>query len=52
MRLYVLIISLLLLTANGVKAQRTVTGTVTDTKGEPLYGVTIAVKSGKHTVVT
>jgi TonB-dependent SusC/RagA subfamily outer membrane receptor len=52
MRLYLQIISFFLLTALGVKAQRTVTGVVTDTKGEPLYGVTIAVKSGKHTAVT
>ena len=36
----------------GVFAQKTVTGTVTDTKGEPLYGVTISVKNGKHHAVT
>ena len=33
-------------------AQRTVTGTVTDTKGEPLIGVTVSVKNGKHRTVT
>ena len=35
-----------------VNAQRTLTGTVTDAKGEPLLGVTISVKSGKGTAVT
>ena len=35
-----------------IQAQRTLTGVVTDTKGEPLYGVTISMKSGKHTAVT
>ena len=33
-------------------AQRVVTGTVTDSKGEPLYGVTVTVKNGKNTAVT
>ena len=33
-------------------AQRTVTGTVTDTKGEPLIGVSVYVKNGKHRTVT
>ena len=32
--------------------QRTLTGTVTDAKGEPLFGVTISVKGGKGTAVT
>ena len=43
---------LLFLSVTGIQAQRTLTGTVTDAKGEPLYGVTIAVKSGKQTAVT
>ena len=46
MRLYLLFISFVILFAGEVKAQRMVTGTVSDTKGEPLYGVTIAVKNG------
>ena len=33
-------------------AQRNVTGTVTDTNGEPLIGVTVSVKNGKHRTVT
>lgn len=41
-----------ILLVTGGWAQRTLTGTVTDTKGEPLYGVTIHTKSGKHTAVT
>ena len=35
-----------------VEAQKTVTGTVTDTKGEPLYGVTIRESEAKNTAVT
>ena len=41
----------LLMVANAF-GQRTLTGTVTDAKGEPLLGVTISVKSGKGTAVT
>ena len=33
-------------------AQRTVSGLVTDTKGEPLIGVTVSVKNGLHRTVT
>ena len=33
-------------------AQTTVKGTVTDSKGEPMYGVTISVKNGHHHAVT
>ena len=35
-----------------VEAQKTVIGTVTDTKGEPLYGVTIRESEAKNTAVT
>jgi len=52
MRDFLLSTLLLLLVATETVAQRTLTGTVTDTKGEPLYGVTITVKSGKQTAVT
>ena len=49
-----LLLSFLLffLTATGALAQRTLTGTVTDSNGEPLYGVTVSTKSGKGTAVT
>ena len=49
-----ILLSLLLffLTIIGASAQRTLTGTVTDSKGEPLLGVTVSVKSGKGTAVT
>ena len=43
---------MLFLMAASAFAQRTLSGTVTDTKGEPLYGVTISVKNGKHRTVT
>ena len=43
---------MLFLTVTGASAQRTLTGTVTDQSGEPLLGVTIAVKNGKQTAVT
>ena len=33
-------------------AQTMVKGTVTDSKGEPMYGVTITVKNGNHHAVT
>ena len=36
----------------GTMAQTTVKGTVTDSKGEPMYGVTISVKNGNHHAVT
>ena len=52
MRAFLLTLLVWLLTVTDVQAQRTLTGTVTDTKGEPLYGVTIAVKSGKQNAVT
>ena len=38
--------------ATGIRAQKTVTGTVTDTKGEPLYGVTVRETDAKNTAVT
>ena len=49
-----LLLSFLLLffTATGALAQRTLTGTVTDSNGDPLYGVTVSTKSGKGTAVT
>ena len=49
-----LLLSFLLffLTATGASAQRTLTGTVTDSNGDPLYGVTVSTKSGKGTAVT
>ena len=49
-----LLLSFLLLffTAMGALAQRTLTGTVTDSNGDPLYGVTVSTKSGKGTAVT
>lgn len=50
-RLLLITVCFILLVTGGW-AQRTLTGTVTDTKGEPLYGVTIHTKSGKHTAVT
>ena len=43
---------MMLLIAMTTQAQKTVTGTVTDSKGEPLYGVTVTVKSGKAAAVT
>ena len=43
---------LFLLSVTGTFAQRQVTGVVTDTKGEPLIGVTVSVKNGKHRTVT
>ena len=52
MRQLLLSVILLLLTATGAVAQKTVTGTVTDSKGEPLYGVTVTAKNGKATAVT
>ena len=43
---------LLLGVVSVVEAQRTVTGVVTDTKGEPLYGVTIRENEANNTAVT
>ena len=43
---------LFLLLVVGAMAQTTVKGTVTDSKGEPMYGVTISVKNGNHHAVT
>ena len=40
------------MTSISVFAQNQIKGTVTDSKGEPMYGVTIAVKNGKQTAVT
>lgn len=51
MRTFLLFTVMLFLTVT-TQAQRTLTGTVTDTKGEPLYGVTVSVKNGKHRAVT
>ena len=47
-----LTLALLLLTSISVLAQNQVKGTVTDSKGEPMYGVTISVKNGKQHAVT
>ena len=43
---------LFFLTVTSTFAQRKVTGVVTDTKGEPLIGVTVSVKNGKHRTIT
>ena len=43
---------MLLAVAMPVQAQRQVTGTVTDTKGEALPGVSVYVKNGLHRTVT
>ena len=43
---------LLLGVVSVVEAQRTITGVVTDTKGEPLYGVTIRENEANNTAVT
>ena len=51
MRTFLLFTVMLFLTVT-TQAQRTLTGTVTDTKGEALYGVTVSVKNGKHRAVT
>ena len=50
----VLLTSLLMLfmTVVPINAQRMVTGTVTDTKGETLIGVSVYVKNGLHRTVT
>src|SRR3569833_287608 len=51
-KIYLLLFTLLLL-GNVVKAQnRTITGTVTDEKKQPLPGVTIQVKGGTEGVAT
>ena len=47
-----LVTLLFLLSVTDTFAQRKVTGVVTDTKGEPLIGVTVSVKNGKHRTVT
>jgi len=52
MRKLLLTILVLLIAIVEAAAQRTMTGTVTDSKGEPLYGVTISIKNGKHRAVT
>jgi len=52
MRKSLLILILSFLTLINVSAQRVLTGTVTDTSGEPLLGVTISVKNGKGTAIT
>jgi hypothetical protein len=52
MRKSLLILILFFLTLISVSAQRVLTGTVTDTSGEPLLGVTISVKNGKATAIT
>ena len=52
MRKLLLTLTMLFMTIAGAYAQRTVTGVVTDSKGESLIGVTVQVKNGKHTAVT
>ena len=52
MRKILITIALLLITVLQVSAQKTVTGLVTDNKGEPLLGVTVSVKNGKQNAVT
>lgn len=52
MKLLLSSLFMLFLAVIPVSAQRVVTGTVTDTKGEPLIGVTVYVKNGKHRTVT
>ena len=51
-RLLLSILLLLFMAVLPASAQRNVTGMVTDAKGEPLIGVTIYVKNGKHSAVT
>lgn len=48
----ILLTLIALLTTVATEAQRTLTGTVTDSRGEPLYGVTVSEKNGKHRAVT
>ena len=43
---------LLLLTTLAATAQKTVTGTVTDSKGEPLYGATVRETNTQNAAVT
>ena len=52
MKLLLSSLFMLFLAVIPVSAQRLVTGTVADTKGEPLIGVTVSVKNGKHRTVT
>ena len=52
MRKSLLILILLFVTIFSASAQRVLTGTVTDTSGEPLLGVTVSVKNGKGTAIT
>ena len=52
MRAIILTFLMCLLFTASASAQRALTGTVTDAKGEPLYGVTVSVKNGKGTAVT
>ena len=52
MRQLLVTMLLLVMAAVGASAQKTVKGVVTDSKGEPLMGVTIAVKNGKQNAVT
>ncbi len=52
MKLLLTTLLLLLMAVMPACAQRTVTGTVKDTKGEPLIGVSVYVKNGKHRTVT
>lgn len=51
-RLRILLVILLVSVASIVEAQKTVTGVVTDTKGEPLYGVTIRESEANNSAVT
>lgn len=53
MRTYLLLILLSVLSvASSFAQERQISGTVTDSSGEPLFGVTVSVKNGKHRTVT
>ena len=52
MRRSLLILALLLLAVTGASAQRVLTGTVKDSHGEPLLGVTVVTKNGKANAIT
>ena len=52
MKLLLTLLTMFFMAVTPVCAQRVVTGTVKDTKGEELIGVSVYVKNGKHRTVT
>ncbi len=52
MKILLSFLLMLFLTVAPACAQRTVSGVVTDSKGDPLTGVSVSVKNGKHQTVT